>query len=165
MLKKGLISEFQHETENTRKLLKSIPDSALEWKPQEKNWSIAELAAHIVEIYSWYDAVYHANELDFSKVQYDKGDLTSTKSIVAKFEENVILAEKALENFDESTMFDLWKMTYGNKELIPPTPKVGMIRGLLCSHLYHHRGELVAYLRASGNKVPGLYGPTADDMF
>ncbi|RYG00925.1 MAG: damage-inducible protein DinB, partial [Chitinophagaceae bacterium] len=28
---------------------------------------------------------------------------------------------------------------------------------------YHHRGELVVYLRATGNKVPGMYGPTYED--
>lgn len=38
-------------------------------------------------------------------------------------------------------------------------PKIQVIRGFLFNHLYHHRGELIAHLRATGNKVPSLYGP------
>lgn len=34
MIKQAFLSEFQHEAENTRKLLSMIPDSALEYRPQ-----------------------------------------------------------------------------------------------------------------------------------
>ncbi len=36
MIKQALLGEFLHEAENTRKILKAIPDSALDWKPSEK---------------------------------------------------------------------------------------------------------------------------------
>ena len=36
-------------------------------------------------------------------------------------------------------------------------------RGFLFNHIYHHRDELVVLLRATGNKVPGMYGPTYED--
>ena len=29
-------------------------------------------------------------------------------------------------------------------------------------HSIHHRGQLSAYLRAMGGKIPAIYGPTAD---
>ena len=38
-----------------------------------------------------------------------------------------------------------------------------MYLGLMCSHSVHHRGQLSAYLRPMGGKVPGIYGPSADD--
>ncbi len=28
----------------------------------------------------------------------------------------------------------------------------------------HHRGQLSTYIRPAGGKVPGIYGPSADDM-
>lgn len=31
-------------------------------------------------------------------------------------------------------------------------------------HSAHHRGQLTAYLRAMGGKVPAIYGPSADTM-
>jgi uncharacterized damage-inducible protein DinB len=30
------------------------------------------------------------------------------------------------------------------------------------NHSIHHRGQLAAYLRAMGSKVPNIYGPSAD---
>jgi uncharacterized damage-inducible protein DinB len=31
------------------------------------------------------------------------------------------------------------------------------------SHMVHHRGQLAAYLRAAGGKVPAIYGVSADE--
>jgi uncharacterized damage-inducible protein DinB len=31
------------------------------------------------------------------------------------------------------------------------------------NHHIHHRGQLAAYLRASGSKVPAIYGMSADE--
>lgn len=95
--------------------------------------------------------------------KYDKGDISKAENILAKFEENVANAQKVLENSDENTYFNEWKMEMDGNVLFPPMPKVQVVRAFLYNHLYHHRGELVVYLRSTGNKVPGLYGPTADD--
>jgi uncharacterized damage-inducible protein DinB len=32
------------------------------------------------------------------------------------------------------------------------------------SHLAHHRGQLTVYLRLLEQKVPAIYGPSADDQ-
>lgn len=165
MIKEALLSEFLHEAESTRKLLKAIPDSALDWKPSEKNWTTAQLASHIAEVYNWYEATFNQDILDMGSYQYDKGDISKAENIVTKFEENVLNAQKAIENSDEANYMNLWKMQAEGNEIFPPMPKIQVIRGFLYNHLYHHRGELVVYLRATGNNVPGLYGPTADDKF
>ena len=41
--------------------------------------------------------------------------------------------------------------------------RIVVVRSFLFNHLYHHRGELVSHLRATGNKVPGLYGPSYEE--
>lgn len=163
MIKQGLIKEFLHEAENTRKLLKAIPDSALDYRPQPQLWSIAQLASHIAEMYNWYEDTFAVDEFDMATYKYDKGDITKAENIVEKFEENVAKAQKVLENSDESTYFNDWAMVMNGQTLMPPSPRIAMVRGFLFNHLYHHRGELVAHLRASGHKVPALYGPTYDD--
>ena len=33
---------------------------------------------------------------------------------------------------------------------------------LAVRHTVHHRGQLSAYVRAAGGKVPSIYGPSAD---
>ncbi len=164
MIKQALLNEFSYEAENTRKLLKAIPDSALDYRPQPHLWSVAQLATHIAEIYNWYDGTFNHDDFDMGTYQYDKGDPSKAENILAKFEENVSKAREILENSDENTYMNNWSMSMNGNTLLPPAPRVAMIRGFLFNHLYHHRGELVAHLRASGNKVPGLYGPTYEDM-
>lgn len=164
MIVKGLMGEFLHEAEGTRKLLMAIPDSALDYKPSEKSWTTAQLASHIAEVYNWYEPTLHQDVFDMASYKYDKGDISKAANIVAKFEENVAKAKEALERATDESMFRDWKMTYGSDEpVIPIMPKVQVVRGFLFNHLYHHRGEMIVYLRSTGNKVPGLYGPTADD--
>ena len=40
-------------------------------------------------------------------------------------------------------------------------PRVNFV-GFANNHSVHHRGQLAAYLRAMGSKVPNIYGPSAD---
>jgi len=164
MLVQSLLGEFMFEVENTRKLLKAIPDSALEWKPSEKNWTTAQLASHVAEVYNWFPPTLEQDVMDMAAYKYDKGDITKAANIVAKFEENVKIAQQSLEKATDESMFVLWKMVFGNSEpMFPAMPRIQVVRSFLMNHLYHHRGELVVYLRATGNKVPGLYGPSLDE--
>jgi uncharacterized damage-inducible protein DinB len=136
MIKEALLSEFQHEAENTRKLLSIIPDSVLEYRPQPHLWSIGQLASHIAELYNWYDVTFNQDIFELSNYKYDKGDITKV----------------------------VWSMTMNNeKTAFPAMPKIQVIRSILYNHLYHHRGELISHLRATGNKVPSLYGPNFEE--
>jgi uncharacterized damage-inducible protein DinB len=162
MIVQALLGEFMHEAENTRKLLTAIPDSALDWKPSEKNWTTAQLASHIAEVYNWYPATLHQSEFDMATYKYDKGDISKAANIVAKFEENVKLAQQALETATDASMMEPWRMVMGGIELMPAMPRIQVARGFLMNHLYHHRGEMIVYLRCTGNLVPALYGRTAD---
>ena len=164
MLVQSLLGEFHQEAENTRKLLQAIPDSALNFKPSPKSWTTGQLASHIAEVYNWYQPTLHQNVFDMATYKYDKGDISVASNIVAKFEENFKNAQIALETTIEQSMYEKWKMVMGSEEpIFPEMPRIQVVRGFLFNHLYHHRGELIVYLRSTGNKVPGLYGPTADD--
>jgi uncharacterized damage-inducible protein DinB len=167
MIVQALLGEFLHEAESTRKLLMAIPDSALDYKPSEINWTTGQLASHIAEVYNWFDGTINQDVMEMSTYKYDKGDISTAANIVAKFEENVKNAQSVLENAKDDTMMNHWAMHFNGQPTpgFPPMPRAVVIRSFLFNHLYHHRGELVVYLRATGNKVPGMYGPTADDAF
>jgi uncharacterized damage-inducible protein DinB len=167
MIIKALLDEFDHEAESTRKLLNAIPDSALGYKPSEKNWTTGQLASHIAEVYNWFDGTFNLDVMEMSTYKYDKGDISQAANIVAKFEENVKRAREILANTKEENMTELWAMHFNGQPVpnFPAMPRAAVVRSFLFNHLYHHRGELVVYLRATGNKVPGMYGPTADDAF
>jgi uncharacterized damage-inducible protein DinB len=163
MIKQALLGEMLYEAENTRKLLQAIPDSALEYRPQPHLWSVGQLASHIAEVYNWYDGTFNQDVFDMGAYKYDKGDISKGSNIVAKFEENFAQAKSAVENSDESQYMNTWRMQMGGQDIFPAMPKVQVIRGFLYNHLYHHRGELISHLRATGNKVPSLYGSNYEE--
>lgn len=163
MIKEALLDEFAHEAENTVKLIKAIPDSALDYRPQPHLWSVGQLASHIAEVYNWFGATIDNDVFDMGSYKYDKGDISKASNIVAKLEANIATAKKVLENADESKFMNIWHMQMGGNDIMPAMPKIQVIRGFLFNHLYHHRGEMVAHLRATGNKVPGMYGPTYEE--
>ena len=53
----AILGEFIHEAENTRKLLNSIPQSALGYRLSEKSWTTAGLASHTANIYNCYTGI------------------------------------------------------------------------------------------------------------
>lgn len=163
MIKQAFLGEFQHEAENTRKLLAIIPDSALEYRPQPHLWSVGELASHIAEVYNWYDQTFNSDNFNMDSYKYDKGDISKTSNIVAKFEANIKTAQEAIEKSDETQYMNPWSMSAAGQTFFGPMPKMQVIRGFLYNHLYHHRGELVSHLRVTGNKVPSLYGPNYEE--
>jgi uncharacterized damage-inducible protein DinB len=42
-------------------------------------------------------------------------------------------------------------------------PRIDMVRSLMLNHWYHHRGELLVYLRLLDVPVPPVYGQIADE--
>jgi uncharacterized damage-inducible protein DinB len=92
----------------------------------------------------------------------DPGDIEATRSL---FERNVETAREALQSISEDSLQQSWTMKMGERTILGPMPRGIVARGFLFNHIYHHRGELVVYPRATGNKVPGMYGPTYEESF
>ena len=43
-------------------------------------------------------------------------------------------------------------------------PRNAVIRTFVLNHLIHHRAQLSVYLRLNDVPLPGIYGPSADEM-
>ncbi|SFH34223.1 DinB family protein [Pedobacter insulae] len=158
-----LIQEFENEVKSTRKLLQAIPEKDLGYKPSPISWNMGELAQHIATIYYWYVGAFTMDVYDMSSDQLERGSTNDIKATLALFESNVELARKAFESLTEENLQTDWKMTVGDKVVLGPMPRANVLRGFLFNHTYHHRGELIVYLRATGNKVPNMYGPVYED--
>ncbi|UYQ91147.1 DinB family protein [Chitinophaga horti] len=160
MLSQILLAEFEHETNSTRKLLEAIPEKDLAYKPSPVSWTMGELAQHIATIYYWYVGTLTQAEYDLTADTLERGAPSDIKATLALFEKNVELARKALEGLKDEDLQQPWSMKAGGKVVLGPMPRGIVVRSFLFNHIYHHRGEMIVYLRATGNKVPGLYGPT-----
>lgn len=163
MILQYLTQEFEHEVNNTRKLLQAIPEKDLGYKPSEISWTMGELAQHIATIYYWYVGAITQDVYDIAGDHIERGSTNDIKATLAFFENNVEKARTALKSLTEEKLQDNWTMKAGERVVLGPLPRGIVTRGFLFNHIYHHRGEMIVYLRATGNKVPGLYGPTYED--
>ncbi len=160
MIIEYLKTEFEHEVESTRKLLNAVPEKDLGYKPSEISWTMGELAQHIATIYHWYHGTITQDVYDIATDSLERGDTNDIKATLALFESNVEKARAALSTLTEEKLQHTWTMKAGDQIVLGPMPRGIVARGFLFNHIYHHRGELIVYLRATGNVVPGLYGPT-----
>jgi len=48
-------------------------------------------------------------------------------------------------------------------ELMMEQSRYEAVREGVLNHMAHHRGQLTVYLRLLGEKVPAIYGPSADE--
>ncbi len=160
MILQTLRDEFETEVKSTRKLLQALPEKDLAFKPSPISWTMGELAQHIANIYYWYVGTLTTDVYDISADSPQLGDTTKLKDTLELFEKNVELARNALHSVKEEDLHDQWTMKAGENTVLGPLPRGIVARSFLFNHIYHHRGEMIVYLRATGNKVPGLYGPT-----
>ncbi|WP_407431404.1 DinB family protein [Arcticibacter sp.] len=163
MIVQALIDEFEHEVTSTRKLLLAVPEKDLSFKPSPNSWTMGELAQHIATIYYWYVGTLTQDVYDMAADKFERGAPDDIRATIELFEKNVEKARVALRSVTEESLTVQWTMKYGDRIILGPMIRSLVIRGFLFNHIYHHRGELIVYLRATGNKVPGLYGPTYEE--
>lgn len=163
MIIQTLVAEFEHEVNNTRKLLQAVPEKDMDYKPSPISWTMGELAQHIATIYYWYEGTITKAVYDLAADHLERGAPGDIQATLDLFEKNVGLARSALNALTQERLQELWTMKVGDRTVLGPMPRGVVVRSFLFNHVYHHRGELIVYLRATGNKVPGLYGPTYED--
>lgn len=163
MMLEFLTQEFEHEVISTRKLLQAIPEKDLAYKPSEISWTMGELAQHIATIYYWYVGTLNLDVYDIAADKLERGDTNDIHATRDLFEHNVAKARVALKSLTEQKLQDNWTMKAGGKIVLGPIPRGVVSRSFLFNHIYHHRGEMIVYLRATGNNVPGMYGPTYEE--
>lgn len=163
MIIQALKQEFEEETASTRRLLQAVPEKDLSYKPSPTSWTMGELAQHIATIYYWYAGTLTEDVYDMAKDHLERGEPGDIRATLELFENNVEKARAALASTTEESLQQDWTMKIGDRTVMGPLPRGAVARGFLFNHIYHHRGEMIVYLRATGNKVPGLYGPTYED--
>lgn len=157
-----LIAELRQEAANTRKLLERVPLDDPDWRPHRKSMPIGRLAAHVAEIPGWTAMTLLTDELDLTKMN-ERRKVKTTEELLAIHDEHVAQAVSVLEHFDEARYNENWTMRTGSMVHFT-LPKYAVLRTFAFSHLFHHRAQLGLYLRLLDIPIPGMYGPTADEI-
>lgn len=161
-LGKTFLAEVLQEAASTRKLLAVIPFDRADFKPHEKSMSLKHLATHVAEINGWWKECLIQDELDFSVGDFKPKELHSTEDLLSMHDDLVEKATKILSEVADEEFAKPWTMRNG-EQIYFTMPKAAVVRTWCLNHLFHHRGQLTVYLRLLDVKLPGMYGPTADD--
>jgi uncharacterized damage-inducible protein DinB len=75
---------------------------------------------------------------------------------------SVARRRQLLGGADDATMGKTWRLMNGGREILA-MPRAAFLRAIMLNHWYHHRGQLLVYLRLLNLSVPSVYGPTRDE--
>jgi len=162
----SLVGEFDHEAGSTRKVLERVPEQFADWTPHPKSKPLGELANHIAGLPVWTGRILTAAEYDFLAPGAPTPGIRpweSTAALLAKHDKNVAEARAIIARTTDAQFMEPWSFKRGG-EVVMTMPRIAALRGMVYSHTIHHRGQLTVYLRLKDVPLPGIYGPTADEM-
>jgi len=146
-----ILPQLQREYATTCKVLAAVPAENCGYKPSEKCMSGLELAGHIALA----EAFFLKGVIN-GGFEWKQQEFKTPAEVLAYYQETVPplmaqVAELPGSKLAQDVTFAVWTQ-----------PAITYL-SLDMSHGIHHRGQLSAYLRPMGAKVPSIYGPSADD--
>ena len=136
--------------------MSAVPDDKLQYGPDNVSKTALGLLRHVRLEDEWLLNAVTDGRLSPVPDDSDACGLMTPQDAIAQYQERVpaaIARVKALPGdalLREVDLFGALKM-----------PAVGFL-SLMVRHSVHHRGQLSAYLRAMGGKVPSIYGASGD---
>ena len=157
-----LLQEFEEEAASTHRMLERVPEASLTWKPHEKSMTLGRLASHVADLPNRCVTIL-TTETYVRPADFKPFAATTTAEIVEHFEKASAAAREALTALREDQLSVLWTLQMNGRTLAS-LPRAMALRRVFMDHLIHHRGQLSVYLRLLDAPVPGMYGPSADDV-
>jgi len=137
------------------KVLRAVPKD-LSYKPHERSPSAEQLVWTITnEMKALIDVV------DTGKSEWVDSKPPSLDEMIGMYEKSSTeLIDKVAAMDDASQQRNAQFLYHG--QVVMEKPTVEFLWDFMFDAI-HHRGQLSAYLRPMGGKVPSIYGPSADD--
>jgi len=157
----GLLAELEQEAQTTRRVLERIPQAHLSWKPHPKSMSLGQLALHVATVPGNVAEIAAVDTIP-EPPSFVQPEAATAAELLPALTESVAKARRALGGFDDARMGAMWRLQSGGRDIMA-MPRVAFVRAIMLNHWYHHRGQLLVYLRMLDLSVPSVYGPTADE--
>jgi len=157
----GLLAELEQEAQTTQRVLDRVPQAHLSWRPHPKSMSLGQLALHIATVPG---SVAELAAIDTvpTPPPFVQAEAKTTAELGSALTESIAKAKRTLAGFDDAKMGAVWRLQASGKDILA-MPRVAFLRAVMLNHWYHHRGQLLVYLRLLNIPVPSVYGPTADE--
>ena len=151
-----LLATLESEIPVTTRLFGVVPDDRLDYSPDSVSKSALNLIRHITLEDEWFLNAVADGRFSPLPDQSDACGLMKPADAMQRYSEGIparVARIRALPGEALTRQVDLM----GAFQM----PAIGFL-SMMIRHSVHHRGQLSAYLRAMGAKVPSIYGPSAD---
>jgi uncharacterized damage-inducible protein DinB len=151
-----LIADFENEMQTTLRVIESVPNGHLDYRPDSKSKTALGLVRHLALEDEWLLNCIANGEFKDVPDDSDLCGIMSPAAAAARYKDKVPAAlnrVRAMPGEKLNKVIDMFGMFQ--------MPGVNFL-AITVKHSVHHRGQLSSYLRAMGGTVPGIYGPTAD---
>ena len=157
----GMLAELEQEATTTRRVLERVPQEHLAWKPHPKSMSLGQLALHVAMVPGSVAETggdrHHSRTAGIRAA--GSGHRRRTRAgAVGEPREGAARARWLRRCKDGRDVAAAERRTD-----IMAMPRAAFVRSIMLNHWYHHRGQLLVYLRLLDLPVPSVYGPTADE--
>jgi uncharacterized damage-inducible protein DinB len=150
------IKRWEGEQRAFSAVLRAVPNDQLSYTPHEKSTKAGDLAWQLAE-----EQRLLIDLLDKQKMVWDSRPRPqSIDEINAAYDQWTNTLREKLQGFDDAK-WELPAQFLFGEHVVGESTVQDFAWGFLFD-LVHHRGQLAAYLRPMGAKVPSIYGPSAD---
>jgi len=142
---------------------RALPPHKLDYRPHPRSRSAGELVAMLVSMQQCAIELSDKGNSSLNrKTQWHpEGGLTTLDVMIAALEQHHVTLIERLYGLDDATWNRSAWLLQGEQEIILKDT-VGGLLWIALFDAVHHRGQLSAYIRPMGGKVPSIYGPSAD---
>jgi uncharacterized damage-inducible protein DinB len=150
---------FRIERPAFEKVIRALPDDQLGYRPTERNSAAGDVAFFLTSTLR-----YLVEAFDTGEIHRSPGvppHPATSAAIADEYAKQADALEKRLASMDDAQWNRDAGMYFGDK--LVRTMKARDIAWMFLFDAIHHRGQLTAYLRPMGGKVPAVYGPSADE--
>jgi uncharacterized damage-inducible protein DinB len=151
-----LTGTIEHESIATRKVIAALGSGDRNYRPDPKSRTAWEIAVHMVLSDMWFADSILSGKFEWHSDPPTPPEMTDPAAVSRWHETQLAdrLAKLRAMSPDEMTRT---VEAFGIRQ-----PAVGWLV-MMNNHTIHHRGQLAAYLRAAGSRVPAIYGVSADE--
>jgi uncharacterized damage-inducible protein DinB len=148
---------WEREFPATCQVIAAVKDDNRNYKPDAKSRSAWELATHLATGDIWFIDSIIKGTFEWNPEEAKSADaFTSVNDVVEFYKRTFPERLKSLRSLSGEKMAET--IDFFGMMKMPRAQFVAFAN----NHSIHHRGQLAAYLRALGSKVPNIYGPSAD---
>jgi uncharacterized damage-inducible protein DinB len=160
MVAEQLIDELKQESVKTRHLLERLPEKKLSWKPHPKSLTLGQLAWHIAVLPRGIADL--ATQLNAELPDVPRPQPASVAEVLSELDDSIAYASGKISAWGDKGLQQTWTLTFEGRKMFE-MPRAALIRSIMLNHGYHHRGEMMVYLRLLDVPLPPIFGPTADE--